>query len=865
MQIDIKPHTIILLIGPSGCGKSTFCKNTLIPQLNTSCLIPPNRLSINVQYISSDDIRRELLGLNYDKYSACMTPVSSIAFELLYSKVFAATSFPVNAEFVIVDTKGTSEIFRKRIFSIAKTNNYKILPIIFQYNKASEYFKYVDAKDSIGRSINIDIKKINIGLRKNLRKEGVRETVTISDNNFDNIEITCESHNEYRRNIVANDNEYLVVSDVHGCYDEFLDLLKENGIEVHDHVITKNDFGKIIILNGDIIDNGPKSIDMIKFTFLNQDDVIFIMGNHENRLYKELTQDLVHIEERWFNTNGEIMRLDDDEKKKIIEMFKAIVEISHPFIMNDYFIITHAPANVRYLGKCNGISCRNMRMYSYDASASHDIASLLKNDIDFFKGDLCNMTYIFGHIIVNNPGNYVDGRIAIDGGCHCGGVLYGLSITRNKTFSTVIPSKQSKSLIENYFKKIVTPKDDDNKFNNLTSKEKGRIIYNGINKVNFINGTMSPCDKLDGKLESIRSAVNYFKQNGIKEVVMQPKYMGSRCNIYLTNDNETSYAISRGGYLIKPKQVDMNPVFDSIRKDMQDKFGLGTDIKLIIIDGELMPWSTLGEGLIKTYNKIGEEALKEADILTDTGFYEKLAEIKAARDATDFEIDSHETPKKKLIEKYGQVAYEAYSAMNNMPYILSDKYRRMYITKYIEQLVIYGTSGEASYKPFAILKMVKQDDSEVIPYLGNTDWNNLTMFNTLNPDGCKSYNIDSDEDIANMEKDFEQYTTVEKYEGVVIKPLQLSVKCAPYMKVRNPDYLTITYGFDYKVEQKFNKLYNRKRVGKKIELSIKEFNIGVEMLKHPYTSLGKDNKEMRNLYMNFVSQENQEKKTDPRL
>ena len=134
---DIIPHTIFLTVGPSGCGKTYFCKNILIPQLEK--LSPQvNRNKVSINYVSSDDIRRNLLGQpDLDKNHYGMLTASKPAFDLLYAQVDAATTFPVNSEFVIVDTKGTNENFRKKIFDIAyktlnQTNEEKFLEPLYE-------------------------------------------------------------------------------------------------------------------------------------------------------------------------------------------------------------------------------------------------------------------------------------------------------------------------------------------------------------------------------------------------------------------------------------------------------------------------------------------------------------------------------------------------------------------------------------------------------------------------------------------------------------------------------------------------------------------------------------------------------------
>jgi len=62
----------------------------------------------------------------------------------------------------------------------------------------------------------------------------------------------------------------LIIGDIHGCYQEFLELLDKTGVSNED---------KIIAL-GDIIDRGPDSMSVINF-FISHHNALCILGNHE--------------------------------------------------------------------------------------------------------------------------------------------------------------------------------------------------------------------------------------------------------------------------------------------------------------------------------------------------------------------------------------------------------------------------------------------------------------------------------------------------------------------------------------------------------------------------------------------------------
>lgn len=62
-----------------------------------------------------------------------------------------------------------------------------------------------------------------------------------------------------------------VMSDIHGCYDEFMDMLEQIKFSNED----------TLILAGDYIDRGPKSLEMLQWIENLPENVIALCGNHD--------------------------------------------------------------------------------------------------------------------------------------------------------------------------------------------------------------------------------------------------------------------------------------------------------------------------------------------------------------------------------------------------------------------------------------------------------------------------------------------------------------------------------------------------------------------------------------------------------
>ncbi|CAM5786191.1 metallophosphoesterase [Brevibacillus borstelensis] len=178
MEIQTKVHTILMLIGPTECGKTTFAREVLIPGLRFADETKNYRA--NVQYISSDSIRQELLGADLDKYDQVMLEASEQAFQLLYDKLRAVTSYPINAEFVVLDTTGLADDFRAKVKEIASQNHYRLEAVVFDYRNREDYYASERSKKLITSHIN-RLKRDVLG---SLAKEGYEKIHRVRAKDF---------------------------------------------------------------------------------------------------------------------------------------------------------------------------------------------------------------------------------------------------------------------------------------------------------------------------------------------------------------------------------------------------------------------------------------------------------------------------------------------------------------------------------------------------------------------------------------------------------------------------------------------------------------------------------------------------------
>lgn len=228
----------------------------------------------------------------------------------------------------------------------------------------------------------------------------------------------------------------LVISDIHGCYTPFNDLLELMNYKPGED--------KLLLL-GDFVDRGPRSMEVVDqvIGLVERDGAIAIQGNHDERLVdvvlERSEQSLMKFTGHGGRQTAESYTgIKQGTVEHLVERAKAIIPERYPhhitfldrlpyYHEDEHFIYVHAGINPNYL--------------NWREQPSRDFL--------YIKGPFLgrptsvNKTVVFGHTktvdIHGKPDIWFgDGKIGIDGGCASGLQLNGLEITgpgRFKTYS----------------------------------------------------------------------------------------------------------------------------------------------------------------------------------------------------------------------------------------------------------------------------------------------------------------------------------------------------------------------------------------------------------------------------------------------
>ncbi|MBD0383269.1 metallophosphoesterase [Paenibacillus sedimenti] len=861
MEIQTKVHTIFMLIGSTECGKTTFAKEVLIPGLKFAD--ETKNLIANVQYLSSDSIRQEVLGYDYDKYDQVMLEASEQAFHLLFERLKMVTSFPVNAEFVVVDTTGLAEDFRAKVREIATANNYNLEVIVFDYRKREDYYASDRSKKLITNHINRLRKEVLGSLSREgydkIHKVRYKDFLSVTDGRANPAyKVVIEDKDEYLSTILPHDSKYILVGDIHECVDELKGLLLSHGyrIEGNQLVVTDKVRNTKIISVGDWIDKGKKTKETVEFLYENREHFLFVMGNHENFVHKFMRGEISGVDQELLHTYFDSTQVLSQDAE-LLEKFNHLVSLAQPFYRligsnGPSFYVTHAPCRNKYVGKLDANSIRHQRNYRIDRDAP------LEAQLAFLQEEAVkNHPYhVFGHVAARNAFR-IKNKIHIDTGSAHGNVLTSVSISykpfmKSQKSAQAVMTDELPTLFQEERKVSIGELDED---------EIRRLHYVSRNRVNFISGTMSPADKDEAAqdLESLQRGLDYFAERGVQQVVLQPKYMGSRCNIYLHKDVEQCFAVSRNGYKIN--QIDLTGIYEGLLRKFSGYMG-ENGIAMLILDGELLPWKAIGDGLIQRQFKPIEKALEsELHFLKQNGFEQALGKLTDAYRASGFEKDQFTMAKNALSDKYGSHVYQNYKYVHDIleTYVPLDVHLQAYET-YKRQLEIYAEDGELEYKPFGLLKVVYENGEEELP-----DWKTSEVYSFLSDDEFLLLDLTDADCYERAERYFSRLTVDNYMEGVVIKPEAVEGRVVPYMKVRNKDYLSIIYGYDYRFPHKYKKLMKQKNVSQKLRTSMNEYRLGNRMLAIRFDEITPDNDAFKEVVANLLFEVAGEREIDPRL
>lgn len=816
-------HTIFLLVGPSMSGKTTFSK-----ALKAALLRQGHDAGIpyRIARISSDEQRQELLQTPWlTNHSRAMLEVSQPAFEMLFAKLKAAIAYPVSSEFVIVDTTGLNEKFREDVLNLGKDQGYNVELVVFDYKK-EEALRFVP--ESFRKEVLFQLNKLRKDVLGNLKARRFTKRTSIKSRDPEYwrfLKVSIENQEQYRKCRLFLDAEktqkIAIIGDIHEHVEPARQLVA---------ILDEKYPGIRKVFVGDYIDKGGNTEEAVKFMVERaQAGDIIIQANHESYVVRRL-QGLIEpnpeIEEKYITSLKYFYNSSIDAA-----LIQGLYEQSLPFLRihsdtGQTCFVTHAPCDEVHLGKLSPFAMKAQRnLFCEDRESDYRLAY----PFIFEQADKHKPLHVFGHVAHGNFSRIVHkNKVFLDTGAVYGGKLsaFVLGIDGHGVIS--VPCEALDKTGKQLDPSLVEPIKKDKPFNlsdyELTPNELRFVKAFPKKGAKFISGTMAPAPSLDSDIESLKAGIEYFQRRGVRYLVANPKYMGSRGQFYLFEDaDKQSFATSRGGFLIRPEKV---PGLQEEMVRWTDKVTkvLGPGWSEIILDGELLPWSALGQELI------GEQFTDYIDLV-------------------DWEISQLNT------EEFKQLCF------NTQPDVEG---KVEHIQQFRQTLDLYSKPvGDGpdqiplEFKAFSVLSLKSEDW---------TGKDQAQMFSMFNDDEILELDLEDAECLAKAQAFFDKLTFSEVVdgeqkglgmEGIVLKPKFPAEGVVPYMKVRNKQYLRLVYGYDYM--DKIQTLSSQKNISGKASLSLQEWEIGCKML------TSQTPEELQQYVVKMLGQMKKEQALDPRL
>ncbi len=826
MQLNLPELSLVLLVGTSGAGKSTFARKHFGKH----------------EVVSSDECRGIV---SNDENSNAAT---NDAFDLVHYIIGKRLK---NGLLTVVDATNVQRESRKKFVALAR--QYHVLPaaIVFDLPKRlCEDRNALRPDRNFGQHV---IRHQHQQLRrsiKGLKKEGFRKIHILSSPE------EVDAVDSIVREKLFNDKKHLsgpfdIIGDIHGCYDETLELLQKLGYKINAIPNDGTNFGidvvhpdnRQVIFLGDLVDRGPKSPEVLKLamSMVRSGIAYCVPGNHDVKLQKKLAGRNVAIRHGLAQTLEQLEQHPPEFHEVVREFLHSLV--SHYVFDKGRLVVAHAGLKEEMQGRASG-AIRSFCLYGETTGETDEFGLPIRyNWAAEYRG---RAKVVYGHTPVPEA-EWLNKTIDIDTGCVFGGKLTALRYPEEELVEVEakkVYCEPVKPIVQQEVPELSQQQKYDDLLdiddvigkrivqtrlrNNITIREENSIAALEVMSRFAINPkwlmylppTMSPCETSDlpDFLEHPAEAIDYYKSRGVQQVVCEEKHMGSRAVLVVCREEETvlsRFGIKGGGIGICYTRTGRNFFKDTrLEHAFLARIGLALtqtgfwqkhETDWVCLDAELMPWSAKAQALLKDqYAAVGAAATHS---------------LQAAEDVLQRTLSRGIDDAKELLEKF--------SYKNSVITKYQDAYRPYcWDVRSVEDLKlapfhILATEGQVHIDKdhrwhMETIKGICQSDPDIF---------RTTPYMTVDT---------SDASSVQQAIDWWLALTQKGGEGMVVKPLDFIVYAnegplQPAIKCRGREYLRIIYGPEYDMPGLLKRLKKR-RLSRKRSLALREFALGVEGL-----------------------------------
>ncbi len=230
-----------------------------------------------------------------------------------------------------------------------------------------------------------------------------------------------------------------IIGDIHGCFEEFLDLSHKlgyhwaEGYPIHPQ-------GRKLAFVGDLTDRGPNSLKVIEIvaTVVKNQLAYYTPGNHCDKLYRYFLGRKVQETHGLETTVAELKALSKNDYEQIRTQYMELFENASLYlVLNDKkLIVAHAGIKADYIGRTDK-KVKTFVLYGDITGEKNPDGTPVRRD--WAKNYNGSAFIVYGHTPVKEP-RMINKTINIDTGCIFGGKLTAYRYPEQEIVS--VPSKQ---------------------------------------------------------------------------------------------------------------------------------------------------------------------------------------------------------------------------------------------------------------------------------------------------------------------------------------------------------------------------------------------------------------------------------------
>ena len=823
-KFSIPELSLVVLIGASGSGKSTFA-----------------RKHFRATEVISSDYCRALVSDDENDLTA-----TNDAFEVLH---FIAAKRLAAGRLTVVDATNVKPEDRKPLVELAR--QFHALPVAIVLNvqeRICQERNQVRTDRRLGGHVaHRQLQNLRRSLR-GLEREGFRHVLILSTP--EEVDAIALERVPLYNNKKTETGPFDIIGDIHGCFDELVQLLgnlgyiAENGRGTPAPTMSfVPPAGRKAIFLGDLVDRGPNSPGVLRLVMqmVAQGHAFCVPGNHDIKLLRKLRGRDVQLTHGIVETLSQLEKEPPEFRAQLPPFLDGLV--SHYVLDGGRLVVAHAGMKEEMQGRGSG-KVRDFALFGETTGEVDEFGLPIRyNWAADYRG---SATVVYGHTPIPEA-EWLNRTINIDTGCVFGGKLTALRYPEKEIVSVpalhtyYAPIRPLQTQVMSCALNAQQVHDDVLDLEDVTGKRfiSTRLQQNiTIPEENamaalevmsrfaanpkwliYLPPTMSPTEttREPGLLEHPAEAFAYYRHEGVPAVVCEEKHMGSRAVVIVCRDE----TVARQRFGVVGEGIGVcytrtgRRFFESAELESQfllrireaaDRCSLWEKLKSdwFCLDAELMPWSAKAQELLRRqYAAVGSAA---------------KAAFQAANDGLDGAANGD-----------GEIAQ------------LRERFRErssfsdQFIAAYQRYCWIVHSLDDLKLAPFHMLA------SEGHVYFDRDHmWHMETLASLCEADprlllSTRHRKVDL-VDLESQQQAIDWWSahTRNGGEGMVVKPLKFIEKgrrgiVQPGVKCRGREYLRIIYGPEYTLPAHLERLRLR-GLGRKRSLAQREFALGVEAL-----------------------------------